>query len=74
MVPVDAEESGLRTKVPFNSSRFTSRDGVDNNVDPVSSLKPDKMTLTLFERNRFAVKIWFSLEHYTVKRGRENEL
>ncbi len=46
---VDAEEGELCTNVLFASSRLTSRDGDDKLVDPVSSVKPDQISLTLFD-------------------------
>ncbi len=46
---VDAEEGELCVKVLFISSSFTSTAGVDNLVEPVSRLKPDQMSLTLFD-------------------------
>ncbi len=39
---VHAEEGELCKKVRCNSSRFSSRDGVENLVDPEYSLKPDE--------------------------------
>ncbi len=54
---VDAEEGTLCAKMLITSSRFTSRDGVDNLEDPVSSLKPDQMSLTLFDQNIIIVII-----------------